>query len=120
MKRSVNKIIQGLPKKTTSMSDKWVPTVTLDDFNLFIPANVIEGDIIVDKGISITEYFYGIFDGIVSYDDVLTYAPVPVEPTDEKKVKIAGSRGGGGTSTLNRSNDAYRPLILVCKISEVE
>ena len=96
MKKSVNKIIQGLPKKTTSMSDKWVLTVTLDDFNLFIPAKVIEGDIIVDRGISITEYFYGIFDGIVSYDDVLTYAPVPVEPTDEKKVKIAGSRGGGG------------------------
>ncbi len=31
------------------MSDKWVLTVNLDDFNLFIPAKVIEGDIIVDR-----------------------------------------------------------------------
>jgi hypothetical protein len=82
---SVTKIIRGLPLKVTSKSDKWIPTVTLDHFNLYVPALLTQGESVVKTAVSIFNYFDKIFDGSISYNDVVTFAPVP-----ETKVRKKG------------------------------
>ncbi len=106
---SVTKIIRGLPLKVTSMSDKWNTTVTLDHFNLYVPALLTQGESVVKTAVSIFNYFDKIFDGSISYEDVLTFAPVP-EKKVEKKVKTpvkgAGGGGGGGSGTPRKKAQA--------------
>ena len=103
----INRMIRGLPNKATCQSDKWLPSVTLDQFNLLVPAQLREGESLVNTGLSIFNYFEKIFDGTASYDDVLTFAPI-LETTTEKKGKTpekkgktpgGGGGGGGGSGT---------------------
>ena len=112
---SVTKIIRGLPLKVTCMSDKWIHTVTLDHFNLYVPALLTQGESVVKTAVSIFNYFDKIFDGSISYEDVLKFAPVLPETKVEKKVKTpvkggGGGGGGGGGSGTPRKKAQDQPI----------
>ena len=90
---------EGLPSKECCKSDKWISGTTLDDFNIYIPAEVPVGASIVRTGVSITDYFDGVFDGTISFDTMINCVPEhePGQPPESLK-KSPSSKGGGGAS----------------------
>ena len=94
----INRIIRALPNKATCQSDKWLPSVTMDQFNLSVPVQVTQGETLNNTALSFLDYFNNIFDGTASYDDVITFAPIPEPepPTEQKEKKKRGGGGGGG------------------------
>ena len=120
-KRYVSLVCEGLPIKDCCMSDKWITGTTLDDFNIYIPAEVPVGASIVRTGVSITDYFDGVFNGTISFDTMINCVTEhePVQPPESPKKSPSskgGGGGGGGGASKTKSDESDKTELNVKEI----